>query len=277
MQHVTSIGRAGPTNVGMIDTIRGKLFGGGPPFLIDESLLRKLKFVRGGQFRETEGAPTLRLVGDLQPVAGVIAQKSVHIGIHSDDLITAFLAQRPLDATQAVAYLRETVFQSTPFVPIHYFYNASEVSEQEVRAMFKDCSGASPSTKIRVLQRLFGGDRVAPEGKVDTVAAFPKDLTMEQFMAQLASTSSSRSQRSLLLAGLRRDPRLIDVTSLTLSAATLSEAVTHLTKNELSSRKTRVFDILLTVFEQRFAALKPVERTHFRKAVSRCDELLFAK
>jgi hypothetical protein len=45
-QHLRTIERVGPRNVGILDTIHGKLYGAGPPFLIDESLLRKLKFIR---------------------------------------------------------------------------------------------------------------------------------------------------------------------------------------------------------------------------------------
>lgn len=276
VQHLTSIGRAGPTNVGIVDTLRGKLFGAGPPFLIDETLLRKLKFIRAGQFTESEGSPTLRLIGDVQPLAGVVAERPIHVGIHFDDLIRAFLEQRPLDTTQATAYLRETIFQPSPFVPVHYLFQASGLSEEQVRTLFMECTGVATTTRARILQRLFDGDRVEPVSPVHAVTALPKDITTAQFMNQLQGTQIAKEARSLLLAGLRRDPRLIDASSPTLKPGQAAEAVTHLTKADLTARKAQVLDLLLALFEERFGAMKPIERTCFRKGVCRCDELLFA-
>src|SRR6266851_4577430 len=36
LQHLRTIERVGPRNVGILDTIHGKLYGAGAPFLIDE-------------------------------------------------------------------------------------------------------------------------------------------------------------------------------------------------------------------------------------------------
>ena len=82
LQHLQTIGRSGPTKVGIIDTIQGKVFGGGAPFLIDEKLLRQLKFIRQGSFRDTGGQPILRLIGDVRTIDGVTIEKSVPTGIH---------------------------------------------------------------------------------------------------------------------------------------------------------------------------------------------------
>lgn len=276
IQHLTSIGRAGPTNVGIIDTVRGKLFGGGAPFLIDESLLRQLKFVRAGQFAESEGAPTLRLVGDLQPVTGMIAEKPIHVGIHSEDLITSFLAQRTLEPAQAATYLRESVFQSTQFVPVHYFLHASGLADEQAKSMLKECKGAMTNTRAKVLQRLFGDHRLGAMSVVDPIPTFPEDVTTELFMQELTTAPTARAERSLLLAGLQRDPRLIDAASPFLNVPRLSEAITHLSRKEIAAHKSRIFEMLLVIFEQRFNTLEPIERTYFRKAVCFCDETLFA-
>lgn len=110
LQHLGTIAEAGPTNVGVLDTIHGKLYGGQSPYLVDESLLRELKFLRQGSFSETQGQPVLRLVGEVKPVGGIRVEKPVKVGIHGDDLMEAFLAQRPLDREQACAYLNEAAY-----------------------------------------------------------------------------------------------------------------------------------------------------------------------
>jgi hypothetical protein len=242
IQHLTTIGRAGPTNVGVIDTIRGKVFGGGSPFLIDEGLLRKLKFIRAGQFSEAEGAPALRLVGDVQPVAGVIAEKQIPVGIHSEDLYTAFLAQRPLRSDQAKAYLKETAFQSTPFVPIHYFSKISGIGKNQVQDMFKGCKTAAVNIRNRIIQRLYGGDRVNPIGGVDSVKPTIKEITAESVIQELKKFATEKEKRSFLVYILRHNPNLLSVSAPELSVQRFMEAVTHLSKVEIQSHRGSILE-----------------------------------
>ncbi len=276
LQHLGTIGRAGPTNVGVVDVVRGKIFGGQTPFLIDEALLRKLKFIRSGRFAESGGEPTLQLVGDVQPVAGVVADRPVPIAIHSEDLITAFLAVRPLQPEQAKTYLRETVFQSSAFVPVHYFRRLSGLSETEVRALFKDCVGVQAKIRGKVLDRLFRGDRVAPIGKAATVKGVASDMPLEKFANLLEAAPDAKSERSLLYAALRRNPRLVDTGKISLDVGRLSEAVTHLSDKDIAAQQTTIMELMLRVFETRFGSMLGNVRSQFRKAVCRCDEALFA-
>jgi hypothetical protein len=119
-QHLRVISQAGPTNVGIVDTIHGRLYGGSTPYLIDEKLLRQLKFIRRGRFSESADAPALRVLGEVQTIEGAVEKEvPVPVGIHAEDLITAFLAQRALTDGEARSYLRETTYQPTPFVPLH--------------------------------------------------------------------------------------------------------------------------------------------------------------
>lgn len=68
-----------PLNVALMDTISGEISGKGGSVVIDESLLPKLKFIREGDFSQKSGAPTLKLVGDLQavPVTAIRNRKVV--------------------------------------------------------------------------------------------------------------------------------------------------------------------------------------------------------
>lgn len=66
MKHIQSIASIGPQSVQILDTFRGEMQVGGAKVLIDKALASKLNIVKEGQFSEKEGAPTLRLVGDLE-------------------------------------------------------------------------------------------------------------------------------------------------------------------------------------------------------------------
>ena len=79
MEHIQRIAKIGPTNVAFLDLLDGSIGSGslGNRLVVDEALLeqlrREVKFVDSGQFSETEGAPTLRIVGELESTDQLIA------------------------------------------------------------------------------------------------------------------------------------------------------------------------------------------------------------
>ena len=70
MQHIQKIAAIGPANVEMLDIYKGEMDVHDRKVLIDKDLINKIKFVREGHFVESdeEGAPALRLVGDVEGV-----------------------------------------------------------------------------------------------------------------------------------------------------------------------------------------------------------------
>jgi len=68
MNHIQKIGQVGPQNIHLIDTYKGEIHVGNGKLLIDKSLIDKLTFVREGKFVETDGAPTLKLIGEISGV-----------------------------------------------------------------------------------------------------------------------------------------------------------------------------------------------------------------
>lgn len=69
MSHIESIATIGPRAVQIIDTVQGEMDIGGKKILIDSDLISKLKVIKEGQFSEKEGAPTLRVVGEIDGLA----------------------------------------------------------------------------------------------------------------------------------------------------------------------------------------------------------------
>ncbi len=61
------VSKVGPTNVGIMDVMRGSIEGEHQRLLIDRKLVPKLRFITEGKF-EQKGKPVLKLVGDVQPV-----------------------------------------------------------------------------------------------------------------------------------------------------------------------------------------------------------------
>ena len=63
---LNQIQKNGPENSAVMSVKTGDVVGKSGGFIIDEKLLGKLQFIREGEFNETEGAPTLKLVGKLE-------------------------------------------------------------------------------------------------------------------------------------------------------------------------------------------------------------------
>ena len=271
LQHLRTIERVGPRNVGVLDTIHGKLYGAGAPFLIDEKLLRQLKFIRRGQFSEGEGAPALRVLGDVQSVKGIEKEKPVPTGIHADDLITAFLAQRPLEESEARSYLREATYQNTPYLPIHYLVNLSGLSQSETQDLVRTSPSPLTGQKKILSERIALAQAVKPMG---TVQSAPNISTSAEFERSFGQAKTVKERRSLLVATMRRSPRLLQQFVPSLPLGLLSEAVTHLDTAELRKLKEDVLELLLSAFANSFQDGSSPERSAFRKAVAFCDEKL---
>lgn len=98
---MSKIGRAGPQNAAILDTEKALIEKNDTQVLVlDEGLSEKLKFIKEGEFVEKDGAPTLKLVGDIVSVEQVEVIKKV-----KENLIKSY----PLSAMDLVAEVKKVV------------------------------------------------------------------------------------------------------------------------------------------------------------------------
>lgn len=69
MKHIVKIGSVGPQNIHLLDTYNGELVTDNGKILLDKKLLKNIKFIQEGKFVEKDGAPAIRLVGELSGLA----------------------------------------------------------------------------------------------------------------------------------------------------------------------------------------------------------------
>ncbi len=81
MEHIERIARIGPSNVALVDLLSGDIHVSkleGAKLVMDKNLLRELKdrvnFIEEGRFSEKEGAPTLKIIGEIQTVDMVVPE-----------------------------------------------------------------------------------------------------------------------------------------------------------------------------------------------------------
>lgn len=70
MEHIKSIGAIGPQAAHILDLKNNHIDFGNAKVVIDESLVGKIKLIKEGEFTERQGAPALRLLGDIDGVVG---------------------------------------------------------------------------------------------------------------------------------------------------------------------------------------------------------------
>lgn len=71
-KHLSTILANGIENSAVLNVNTGQVDGKAGSFLIDEAILPKISFIKEGEFEETSGAPTLKLVGEVREAASVI-------------------------------------------------------------------------------------------------------------------------------------------------------------------------------------------------------------
>ena len=69
---ISKIAKAGPANAAILDTERGLIEKSDTQVLVmDNELVKKIKFIKEGEFSEKKGKATLQLIGDIQPIRQV--------------------------------------------------------------------------------------------------------------------------------------------------------------------------------------------------------------
>ena len=276
MRHIQAISSAGPTNVGILDTVEGKIRGPNATFLIEEPLVQKLKFIREGSFNEKKGEPTLRLIGDVQEVSGLIARQSVGVGIHVSDILSVFLAQQRLQPQIAINYVREVAYQNTHLVPVFYYVSLSGISVEEATRLIKNEKAASYQlTRKKIMERLNGQSLLQPLGSKPTTIRNWVLNSKRQLKEKLASTRPAAALRGVLVAALSSRPDVVMEAISELPVIRFCEALTHIETTMLFENQSRLLSVVLAVFKERYESMSSNERSYFRKAIAYLDQKLY--
>jgi hypothetical protein len=199
--------RAGVENVGVFDTSTGQVSGPSGRFIIDEKLIPKLKFVAEGHFRNDLGAPTLRLIGDLEavgaePKAGM-EPRTVKVHITDSDVLQDFLAK--VAVAYPESYIQHLAHSQKRWLPIFYYMRVAGKSEGEAISMLREAK--------------------SPRGKhLDLLIARVKDLRSPPGAAKKESAARERNE---LLSKTTALPRSAE------ECKKITKAVRTLDKHEL--------------------------------------------
>lgn len=144
----------GTRNAMILDTNRNVLEDKGRSILIDQKLAESLKFIKEGEFDEHLGAPTLKLVGEVTPVAIKDSTTTIitHAAIFQESILDKFLKQEKVDSP--VDYIYAGLAQSRIWLPIFYYARMSQKSNKEVSALVLALKVAQKGKKKILIERL---------------------------------------------------------------------------------------------------------------------------
>ncbi|MBV1901090.1 MAG: ATP-binding protein, partial [Kordiimonadaceae bacterium] len=147
-KHIERLFRIGPENAAILDLSSGEVEGKGGNFVIDENLLKQLSFVKEGEFNETHGSPTLKLIGHLSPSNTPAVIGSRLANIRDEDLIEAFLRQE--NVTHPEAYFKRLKYTQRKWLPVYYFMSRADVSIEQIVGYLEEAGdGRAASVKMQ--------------------------------------------------------------------------------------------------------------------------------
>jgi len=274
MQHIQKISEVGPTKVGIIDTVKGQIFGAGTPYLIDKSLIDQLKFIREGNFSEGEGKPTLRLIGDVETVDTVETGRTVPVSIDFRDLVNAFLENQQLTLPDVGVYLLEAFRQSSHYIPLHFFIQKAGMTRKDVLQKLENVSVAK-SHKEKLRSRISGESRISKVGVVEEPLPDFETVLDEGLLVCYRAASTQKEKRSIVLTCLLNKPELVLEHTESIEHSRILEAITHLPAEQVIEHWKVLRKILQTMFSEKFDNWSGVDKTQFRKTLSYLDDCLF--
>jgi hypothetical protein len=148
------ISKSSPSKTAIMDTDSGKIIGDKQILILDNKLLSKIKLIREGEFKEIEGAPVYRIVGDIKDIEGttiIEKEKKIPHSIHKKDIIQSFLDEKCEFPT---LYIKQFPYENTIYLPFWFFIKSSEMSIIQVQKLWDNIQDAQQNTKNKYLNRL---------------------------------------------------------------------------------------------------------------------------
>ncbi len=255
-KHLKDIARIGIADAALLDLRTGMVKGAGANLVIDQSLIPQLAFIRDGEFNETKGKPTLKLIGSIE-TAGSTAksfQGKVHVvktqGIRATDVIRAFLMAE--NVSEPMSYLTQIAWESSAFLPCYYYLHLSGLgATQAIGVIEKEHS--TSRAKVKLIERLKNDEVLS--------VAIPSGNNAN-------GDRKLETRKNLLARNLRGDANDKDL-------GDILDMVRTLKKSDLPLSYIR--ELLLNIFNKNFAKQEQGLNDKIRRAICYIDWLHYGE
>jgi hypothetical protein len=156
LSSASRLSEIGPEKALILDTASGTIDVGQNTVVIDEDLANRLEFIREGEFQEKDGAPTLRLIGDVQPVKfdGKVVERVELRALTPEMVLRAYLRRESVKGP--LEYVKLSALIQRQWLPLFYFVWLSGGGNDAAIAMLKKTQAAYTPSKQSALDRLQG-------------------------------------------------------------------------------------------------------------------------
>lgn len=149
-----NIAKVSPSKISLLNEESGEFIGDKNVVIVDESLLSQMRFIKEGEFNETEGTPIYKIVGNIQNTRGAtIVKEKINVPklIHRKDIINSFFEEKCEDPT---TYLKQFPYESTIYLPFWFFIKISDLSVTEIESIWLELNDAKEYIRSKLIDRL---------------------------------------------------------------------------------------------------------------------------
>lgn len=251
LKQLKKMADAGVDQVAVLDLSSGEVSGAKGNFYISEELLPKLQFLKEGHFVESDGAPALKLIGDIQASEGPLLHSTITVPstLREPELFGAFLRKEAV--INPNDYITSACYEPSPFFPLYYFIQQTTASINETVDLMSALA-VKGGVRDKMIARLQQKDEDLSMGKLNgtSTSALMRRHLYEKLRAQLIEHSD-------IIPPGEQYPQ-----------QRLLEAITH---TDASFDREYLFSLLEKSYLPKLAHLPNPTRSAFRKAVCRLD------
>lgn len=255
IRQIVRIAKVGIRNVGIFDFKTGMTTDmNGRSFLLDESVLGKIAFIKEGEFSEVKGKPTLRVIGDVEGVnmATVGTRVERVQGIGTANIICDFLQQKKI--SDGMAYVRQICRENSATLPCYYYIFKSGKSIGEALKEIK-AEISRAYAKDMLINRLEKGKL---SSKKYALTGSSKAAVRKSFTDAILSGKVPES----LLKGEKGILRFF-------------EAVLNMTSAQVAQSEKLIREKLYDVYVAEYETMESSMSSWFRRTVCWVDESLY--
>lgn len=250
---IKKVARIGVENSILLDLNTGKLSNKGATIIIDEKIISKIAFIHQGKFVETDGTPTLRVIGELEGINTfkmmIPNEKNLIKAIETDDVINAFLDNIKINAP--LEYLKRACSDTSSYIPIYFILKQANMDLKIAIETVEKILSRNKSIKKKIIERLKGKKipkTNIPESNKSSIAAIKNAYKTYWLTENITETNNVNYCMDALLS---------------------------LTDSEIKTHNNYIKKILSKIFNDKFTKVDGATVTKIRKAICRVDEVTY--
>lgn len=250
---IKKVARIGVENSILLDLNTGRLSNNGTTVIIDENIIDKIAFIHQGKFVETEGTPTLRVIGDIEGINTfkmmIPNEKKLIKAIEIDDVIEAFLSDTKINSP--LEYLKRACSETSSYIPIYFILKQADMELKIAIETVEKTLSRNKAIKKKIIERLKGKkikEIKIPESNKSSIAAIKNAYRNYWLTENITETNNLNYCMDALLS---------------------------LTDYEIKTHSNYIKKILCKIFKEKFTKVEGTTVTKIRKAICRIDEVIY--